>query len=77
MYKESKMTVEDIIEISETEFKDIKGKFTTLKILDGKRKLDYTEIEHLALPSPSNNIIWHPVFMFSLEMAILTELEDI
>ena len=59
------MTVEDIIEISETELKDIKGKFTTLKILDGKRKLDYTEIEHLALPSPSNNIIWHPgVYVF-------------
>ena len=59
------MTVDDIIKKFEDQFLPIREKFEILKLLEGKRKLNYYEIEHLALPSSTYNIIWHPgVYIF-------------
>ena len=59
------MTVNEIIKEFEDQFSPIREKFEILKLLEGERKLDYYEIEHLALPSAEYNIIWHPgVYIF-------------
>ena len=59
------MTIKEIINLFEIEFKEVRDKFEVIKLLDNKRKFDYKEIEFVKLPSNDNNIVWHPgVYVF-------------
>lgn len=59
------MTLEGIIEIFENEFSSVIDKFIIIRVLDGKRELNYEQIENLKLPSEDDNLIWHPgVYVF-------------
>lgn len=59
------MQIQEIINLFEGEFKDIRSKFEIIKLLDNKRELDIKIIEFLKLPSDEKNYIWHPgVYIF-------------
>jgi hypothetical protein len=51
---------QQIVTKFEDEFYFIKDKFEIIDLLANDSPMDYETIEFLKLPSPDNNIVWHP-----------------
>jgi hypothetical protein len=65
VFQHCEMQIQEIINLIEGEFKDIRSKFEIIKLLDNERELDIKAIELLKLPSDEKNYIWHPgVYIF-------------
>ena len=59
------MIKEVVIQAFKEEFQFIQDKFEILDLLANNSPMDYKTIEYLKLPSPENNIVWHPgVYVF-------------